>query len=265
MTELIEHLGGPTPMEDRLDELVRWSSATLDTRRGAERSDAQPLDLSDEDLRALVASADQLGLASTLAPSRSRYDAVAVLAGTTVGNHLRVELAVDVLGAVEVECLLGLASNRHLGPSELSHAPGLGEDPVEWRHLLVELDRAFGVESSGRSLGDDIVDEHLSARDGPAVRLLVAADRAGRRATTVDQLAMVRERVAASQRRSLLVVSSAIYVPYQFFASAVQVLDVPAWVEFVGTPTALGGDHRLLAQRVGQELHAALHAASQLV
>lgn len=38
----------------------------------------------------------------------------------------------------------------------------------------------------------------------------------------------------------------------------------PSHVEFIGTPTVTGGDRVLAAQRIGQEIHAAVSGAARL-
>jgi hypothetical protein len=71
------------------------------------------------------------------------------------------------------------------------------------------------------------------------------------------------EPALASQ--SALVITSAIYAPYQFFAAVGQLLTAGlGHAELTGTPTSTGGAPLLLAQRLGQEIHAAITAATAL-
>jgi hypothetical protein len=64
----------------------------------------------------------------------------------------------------------------------------------------------------------------------------------------------------------VLLITSAIYAPYQFFTSAPLLLARGVgWVELVGTPTATDRAGQLLAQRLGQEIHSAIAGAVELV
>jgi hypothetical protein len=61
------------------------------------------------------------------------------------------------------------------------------------------------------------------------------------------------------------VITSAIYVPYQFLTAAPRLLSgEPAHVEVIGTPTATDVHRGLLAHRIGQEIHATVLAATRL-
>jgi len=52
----------------------------------------------------------------------------------------------------------------------------------------------------------------------------VADDQDGRRATTPQQLCFLRARMPLATRRAVLMVTSSIYVPYQFFSGAPEVV-----------------------------------------
>lgn len=73
-------------------------------------------------------------------------------------------------------------------------------------------------------------------------------------------------RIPLVRRRHVLVITSAIYVPYQFFAGAPVLLsDGADHVELVGTPTGTDGDTSLRAQRIAQEIHAAVRTATTIL
>jgi hypothetical protein len=64
----------------------------------------------------------------------------------------------------------------------------------------------------------------------------------------------------------MLIITSAIYAPYQFFVGApIALSDGAERVELVGTPTSADGNTKLLAQRIGQEIHGALNTAAKLL
>lgn len=267
LEQLIRQLGGPAPVIEHLADLRVWSRSVLDTRRGAERREAQQLDLPHELLHALIEAAAPLGLVRTAAPIRSHYDAVIVLGGATTGNRLRTQLVRETLRTVDTSLLVALASDRPISRSELVDEPDSFADATEWGNLVREFDESFGLEAD--QCDTSLRTEHDQAyrtRAGIPVRVLVAPRDGDRRPTTPQQLAFLRDRIAVSNRQSVLLVTSAIYAPYQFFTGADAVLvDGAVHAELTGTETAMTGDLQRLAQRIGQEIHAAIDAAARLV
>jgi hypothetical protein len=86
-----------------------------------------------------------------------------------------------------------------------------------------------------------------------------------RRANTADALAFLAQRIPVEHRHRILVITSAIYGPSQFLTAAPRLLSgEPAHVEVIGTPTATDAHRGLLAPRIGQEIHAAVLAATRL-
>jgi len=97
--------------------------------------------------------------------------------------------------------------------------------------------------------------------------MLVAPSRSTQsRANTADGLIFLLERIPPTKRCHTLVITSAIYAPYQFFVGApILSSDGAEHVELVGTPTDTDGDISLLTQRIAQEIHAAVNAATTLL
>jgi hypothetical protein len=267
LDQLIRQLGGPPPAIENLAELCAWSTSVLDRRRGAERREAQPLDLPPDSLDALLQVADPLGLVRTAPPIRSHYDAVIVLGGATTGNRLRTELVRDVLGTVETDLLVALASDRRISRSELIDEPDSAADGTEWQNLLRYFDQRFDLVTSEHGTpGTQSHDQAYRTNGGTPLRVLIAPRHEARRPTTMQQIAFLRERIPETNRHSILLVTSAIYAPYQFFAAAPAVLvDGADHAELIGTETSMTGDPQRLAQRIGQEIHAAIEAATRLV
>jgi hypothetical protein len=266
---LVAAMGGPSANSD---DLVAWSSHTLDTRGGGERRDARPTTWDDDITDALVAAAGPLGLLATAQPSLPRYECALLLGGATTGNELRTAYVDELLKTgVALDEIAGLAAYRPLGPSEQTDAlTGEGIDN-EWTHLRRCLAANFGPLRSERSAsgGEGVgrwVDQQFQGAVGVPIRLLVAPSSSSARANTADAIVFFMERHRKQLPRHLLIVTSAIYVPYQFFAVAGTFLaeGIPH-VEFVGTHTSTTGDRALLAQRVAQEIQAAIGASERLL
>jgi hypothetical protein len=267
--ELMTALGGP-PAGSPPAALQAWTAANLDTRGGAERRDAPSINWRSAWSEALVRAAAPLGLITTAPPSQSFYDAALVLGGATTGNRLRVALTHQLISSgCRFGEIVGLTTDRELGARE----PDGAADHTEARNLLRYLEAAFGplravAAEAGSDHGETTAswrDEHFTGSDGVNLRLVVAPGSPGTRATTADAIDFYLGRSAVQSRESTLVVTSAIYAPYQFFATAPRLLaDAATTAELVGTPTAQD-DVATLAQRVGQEIHAAVDAASRLI
>jgi hypothetical protein len=269
---LVSRLDGPLAAIADIPALLRWSSATLDTRAGAERRDAARAQWSERWVRALLDAGDSLGLMRTAQPSQNSYDAVVILGGATTGNRLRVAMASGLMrSGLRIGQLVLLSAERPLGAHELEEEPDSAGDETEWRNLArnaaLELGSFEEVTSTtgGEGLGAWRDIRYRSA--GPRARLLVAPSaRPERRASTADAIRFFGSRVAENDRRSTLIITSAIYAPYQFFSAAPLLLATNVRrAELVGTPTSCEGDSTLLAQRLAQEIHAAISAAQALL
>jgi hypothetical protein len=261
LRDFVEALEGPSPATP--EQLLRWSSATLDTRQGTERHDALAVAWKPSRVGAILAAAGPLGLIETAAPQRRRYDATLVLGGTTTGNRLRTRLAASLTRRhVELGLLTAVTAERPISPREHETAPESVADATEWKHLLRCIKETFGPLEPETT--DDWREHRFSTPDGMRVQLLVTPRSAtGGRATTTDGIRFFLDHANAS---STLLLTSAIYAPYQFFAVAPLLLDGGVrHVELIGTPTATDGDRNRLAQRIAQELHAALSAALPLL
>ncbi|MDQ4032539.1 MAG: hypothetical protein M3332_09830 [Actinomycetota bacterium] len=168
--------------------------------------------------------------------------------------------------------LVAATAERVLSEHEHATDPDSTTDRTEWSNLLHYLDDAFGplsmdTAAAGGTGSTSWQDQQLAAAEGRNLRLLVApSSSTQRRANTSDGLTFLLERIPPTQRCQILIITSAIYAPYQFFVGAPIVLsDGPEHVELVGTPTSTDGDTSLLAQRIAQEIHAAMNAATTLL
>lgn len=249
-------------------QLLAWSARTLDTRRGEERHNAPVSAWDDVLVDRVVDAATQLGLISTAAPLMTAYDSTILLGGTALGNRLRTELACEIAATgVKLGQLVAATAQRIIEPAERRNEALAVDETFEWQNLVASIEHSFGpaepnqTETSGR----DLEAEFLAGVQ--PVRLMIAPpSQPRRRATTDDAIRFVVKRLEPSELGRVLLITSAIYAPYQFFVAAPRLLAHGArHVELIGTPTALGGDRRALAQRLGQEIHAAIAAATPLV
>lgn len=169
---------------------------------------------------------------------------------------------------VAFEQIIALTAERRLSEHEHDSEPDSSQDATEWRNLLRYLTQVLGglEHTAHQTCGQGNQhwrDEHYTAPSGQAVRLLVApSSDPARRANSTDAVAFFAERVARAPSASALLVTSAIYAPYQYFATAPALLrHGVGYVELVGTATSMDGSRLRLAQRVAQEIHAGIHAA----
>jgi hypothetical protein len=263
LASLVAELGGPSESAT-VSDLVAWSEMTLDTRGGRERHEVEPLTWTSRWIDALIAAGEPLGMMRTPGPKRPSYDATFILGGTALGNHLRMLLAAE-LGheGIGLGTLIVLTADRPLTGNEAAHA-ARGER-TESENALRNLRDEFGpFSSTGPVLSvNGGRDQALMTDDGRAAKVLVAARPANSvRASTADAVRFALERIAAGEREHVLILSSAIYAPFQFFRVAPLLLSAGTrYVELVGTPTDVTADRRPLAQRIAQETHAAIHAA----
>lgn len=271
--QLTAAFGGPSPAVRDLGTLTTWSATTLDTRHGAERRVAGRVTWTPDQIRELLTVAGPLGLMNTAGPCRSSYGITVLLGGATTGNRLRTRFARDLTSrGIDLGMLVAVTAERALSDHERATDPDSIQDRTEWSNLLRYVAEAFGplragpasIEGDGRNGWQDR-EFHTAA--GGRLRMLVAPSRSShRRANTADTLTFLLQRVPMAERRHTLIITNAIYAPYQFFAAAPIVLsDGAQRVELLGTPTATTSDTNLLAQRIAQEIHAALNAATALL
>lgn len=254
--------GEPSSLRD-LDPLLAWSYRNLDTRGGAERRESPPVSTPLSLQGPILKAARALGLLATDEPSATTYDVIAILGGATTGNALRSELAARVARRVGGWQLVGLASERVLSNAEHLSDPDSVEDHFEWTNLLRQIGRYFGPLTPADGGRDE---RRFTSSDGREVRILIAASGdGGRRPNTVDQLEFFCERVDPAHRQSVLLVTNAIYAPYQFFSAAPVLLTTGSTrVELIGTETAIDNVSSRTYQRLAQEIHSGIVSASPL-
>jgi hypothetical protein len=264
---LIEAVGGlDTRSVNDPEALRRWSSTHLDTRGHAERRDAQATTIPSSIRTSLIDAAHTLGLRATSDASISSYQAIVILGGATTGNALRTELAARIVQKTTGWTLVGLSSDRALTAAEHQSDPDSEGDQLEWANLLRQIRTHLGPLSQGTEKGDDS-ELGFTTADRQKVRILIAPrDNQGRRPTTAQQLGFFCRRTPATDRNSVLLITNAIYAPYQFFAGATVLLkNGSRRVELIGTDTTVDTTGDLIYQRIAQEIHSAILAATDVI
>ena len=244
-------------------ELAHWSAATLDTREGRERQVAEPVIWPAAAVETLVSAADGLGLVSTPPPSSPAYDHTLIMGGTTTAHRLRTALARATSDAgVDLGAVIGVASSRPIYDWERARH-GDVIDSEEWRDLGKVLTGEFESEPFPEP-DNAAVDVTTTGKLGLQLRLLSApATSAAQRATTADGLDFLVRQLRRPLGR-VLVVTSAIYVPYTFFVAVGRLAEHGLdRLEVIGTPTSRDGPSRSLAQRFAQEINSTLQAIAE--
>lgn len=260
---------------ETLEWLDAFSGAHWDFRGGNERNLAASADLSD----AQQAAALELGPRLGLTPSRPRaalYDAVIMTGGMVRAGIVKPRFVRALLDAgLTTSSLVFLGAHRPFAGDEVRLAAALGvpgDDEVD--AMVHGMRSTFGIATPHESAGGD---GHARWRRAswPAVGgvgySVVAAPSSApdeRRANTADTFRHWAAG-AADGIRSVLVVTTPIYVPYQA-AAAVETLGIVYGmaVETVGVDAAANdlGEHtqRFLPQHILQELRSAIRGIRSL-
>ena len=282
MARLVESFGGTTgdhEGRELLDYLDTFSAAHWDFRRGRERNLAPDAGLSTTQSARVVEEAPRLGLAGIERPTRPHYDTVLLTGGMVRAGIVKPRFVARLVeDGLSVSNIVFLGGVRAFGGDEHALAAALrvvGGDEVF--AMLAGMRQAFGP------LGDPVVDRGVA--DNPhaswceyswsagGVRLSVVAAPSSepwaRRANTADTFRFWAAHRRSVAERSVLVVTTPIYVPYQA-AGAVEVLGVEQGlsVETVGVD-ARASDLGALTQQFRpqhhlQELRSAIRAMRSL-
>ncbi len=264
-----------------LDGLDRFAAEHWDFRGGRERNMAAGPAFSAAQVSALDAAAGDLGLMGTMPPRHRHYDAVImtggmVRAGIVKPRYLR-ELSEQGL---EWDEGIFLGGFRSFGGDEVKLAPLLGvRGNNEFDSMTVGMRQAFDLGAPNSAEGFDtatgqqpqVADwrEEVWGWRERTIRVIAApsSEPEIRRANTVDTYRFWASR--ASDIRSVLVVTTPIYVPYQG-AGAIEILGTECGfsVETVAvSPSASDlGEHSqsFLPHHRAQEFRSAIHGMRNL-
>ncbi|MBC7724449.1 MAG: hypothetical protein H7146_06830 [Burkholderiaceae bacterium] len=286
MTALVAAFGGSVgalrgaPLIRFLDE---FAADVWDFRAGRERNLAPAATLTAAQAALVLDSAVDLGFAGQEAPSADHYDTVLLTGGMVRAGLVKPRFMADLLAAgLSVSHVVFLGAHRPFGGDEAGIARALGvEGEDETDAMLHGLERAFGPlgEPTSRAASDDggeaagnasWLDLHW-ADGSPTIGVIAAPSSAPelRRAHTRDTYEHWAAGRGAGVGSSTLVVTTAVYVPYQA-AGAVEVLGLGYGfeVETIGVSAAandLGGLTQVFGpQEHLQELRSAIRGMRSL-
>lgn len=282
LSELVRACGGVVPSLGPgilLDWLESFAAAHWDFRAGAERNLAARVELPREVESLVLESACALGLAGPYPLQRSSYDTILMTGGMVRAGIVKPRFARELLDAgLKVPNIVFLGGFRPFAGDEIELAPLLGvHGSDEFDAMVQGMELAFGplgdAVVSGGETGSGNESWRVWSWDAQGVTLSVVAAPSSeptlRRANTPDTYRFWADRVRTPSQRSVLVVTTPIYVPYQG-AGAVEVLGLEHGlaVETVGTSDSSGdlGEYSqpFLAQNHLQELRAAVGAMRRL-
>ena len=262
--------------EDRLTWLDDFAAVHWDFRRGRERDSISHRGLTSAQTDVVFERSEDLGLTGRETPTRRRYDTVIMTGGMVRAGIVKPRFVAELLeGGLECDHILFLGGFRPFSSEEATLAQALGvHADDEFGAMLCGVEQTFGP------LGEpEVADGEGDAPQSswrqlswyrqqlPRVSVLAApsSDPAQRRANSADTYRFWASQRRTVAERSVLQVTTPIYVPYQS-AVAVSILgcDHGLAVETVGTSATAGdlGDFTqpFLAKHHLQELRAAIGA-----
>ncbi len=278
MLELLGASGGfPSDASDfhRLDD---FASHHWDFRAGFERDHSNHVELSGIVIDRVGANSAALGLADREEPSREHYDVAILTGGMVRAGVVKPRFTSELMASgIRIDRVVFLGAHRPFSERESALARALGIDGNDEVDGMLE-----GLRREFRPAGDPFVERSVGAA-GPAswgrwvwpggsprleVVAAASADPEHRRANTADTFRFWADRFA-EDARSVLVVTTPVYVPYQA-AVAVETLGVETGmcVETVGVSARAQdlGPHTqpFTARHHLQELRSAIRAMGAL-
>lgn len=271
LRRIVEAEGGHWPggsVEEQVEALHDFSSR-WDFRGGAERLEIRSASPGEQD-EDLIADAGELGMTAADPPVDGRYDHALVLGGTALASIYRLRRLYELRDeGVDVEQVAVLTALRKVGEPELQLVRERSEiadivagSPATEFDVMVRATESFSHSDSAveRTPNSNPNLEAAQARVGDAVVLAAPSANPDRRANSRDNYDVYSNQIGPSD--SVLVVTSSIYLPYQFFI-ALQALgwEQPRTIEAVGFPPEWMRGILTGPENVLQEIRSALFGA----
>lgn len=271
LRRIVETEGGTWPkgsLEAKVEALHEFS-ARWDFRGGAERLEIKSasFEASAEDL---LADAAELGMTAASLPAQTKYNHALVLGGTALASIYRLRRLYELRkDDVKVDRVGVLTALREVGEPELQivrERPGIADivrasPSTEFEVMTAATEFFSGATAKVEFKPSE--NPHLAsaaAHVGDAVVLAAPSADPERRANTRDNYDVYTQQIDATD--SVLVVTSSIYLPYQFFIS-LQALgwSQPRTIEAVGFPPEWMEGVLTGPENVLQEIRSALFGA----
>jgi hypothetical protein len=271
LRRIVEAEGGRWPegsLEEQVEALHDFS-ARWDFRGGAERLEIESGSPKEHDDK-LLEDAAELGMTAAGRPASERYDHALVLGGTALASIYRLRRLYELRDeGVDVGRVAVLTALREVGEPELQIvrerpeiAAVVDRSPATEFDVMVRATEMFSGSGSAVERTADPNPNLASAQAqiGDAVVLAAPSADPERRANSRDNYDVYASRIGSAD--SVLVVTSSIYLPYQFFI-ALQALgwEQPRTIEAVGFPPEWMQGVLTGPQNVLQELRSALFGA----
>lgn len=271
LRRIVEADGGRWPTGSIADqvEALHDFSARWDFRGGAERLEIDSASLEEHD-EGLLTDAAELGMTAADRPESRRYDHALVLGGTALASIYRLRRLYELRDrGLEIGQVAVLTALREVGEPELQivHerpeiADIVAQAPATEFDVMVHATESFSRSSSTleRTPNPNPNLEAAQARIADAVVLAAPSADPERRANSRDNYDVYANQIGPTD--SVLVVTSSIYLPYQFFI-ALQALgwEQPRTIEAVGFPPEWMQGILTGPENVLQELRSALFGA----
>jgi hypothetical protein len=271
LRRIVEAEGGHWPkgsLEERVEALYDFS-ARWDFRGGAERLEIESTPPKEHDDN-LLADAAELGMTAADRPASEGYDHALILGGTALASIYRLRRLYELRGeGLDIGQVAVLTALREVGEPELQivrERPEIAmiveQSPRTEFDVMVRATELFSRSSSTveRTPSPNPNLESAQAQIGDAVVLAAPSADPERRANSRDNYDIYANQIGIAD--SVLVVTSSIYLPYQFFI-ALQALgwDQPRTIEAVGFPPEWMQGILTGPQNVLQEIRSALFGA----
>jgi hypothetical protein len=270
LRRIVELEGGTWPsgsLEERVEALHEFSDR-WDFRGGAERLDIETAE-GEFESEQILAAASELGLTVADPPSQPHYNHALVLGGTALASIYRLRHLYELREkGTEVDHVAVLTALREVSEAELELArerPEVAEiarGPETEFEVMTAATAAFSHEVAEieRTPNENPHLASAAAHVGDAVVLAAPSADPDRRANTRDNYDVYARQIEPGA--SVLVVTSSIYLPYQFFI-ALQALgwEQPRTIEAVGFPPEWMGGILTGPKNVLQEIRSALFGA----
>jgi hypothetical protein len=274
LRRIVENAGGTWPsgtLSAKLEQLHEFSGV-WDFRAGAERLDIQ-LPSAVPYLSAVMANAAELGMTEAAEPIAATFDHALVLGGTALASIYRTRRLFELRdGGVTMNAMAALTALRHTNDKELALVrvhPDISDIVGGVTTEFDVLVNAVSHFSNERPLvrWEDNANPNLASAEAYVGEMLVIAAPsvdATRRPNTRDNYDAYAERINPGD--SVLVVTSSVYLPYQFFVA----LQALGWqearvIEAVGFPPEWMDGVLTGPENVLQELRSAFLGALNTV